>query len=104
MDVILKWIGGGTVVAALVLAGVAVGGRATAEAETPDVVAAAPEPAVDLSVRPNRRVAAADSHQMMLSPTVICSPLVITILSPFLAIANRRLAISSGTPMQPWLE
>ena len=47
MDVILKWIGGGTVVAALVLAGVAVGGRATAEAETPDVVAAAPEPAVE---------------------------------------------------------
>ena len=44
MDVILKWIGGGTVVAALVLAGVAVGGRATAEAETPEVVAAAPEP------------------------------------------------------------
>ena len=44
---ILKWIGGGTVVAALVLAGVAVGGRATAEAETPDVVAAAPEPAVE---------------------------------------------------------
>ena len=46
MDVILKWIGGGTVVAALVLAGVAVGGRATAEAETPEVVAAAPGPAV----------------------------------------------------------
>ena len=44
MDVILKWIGGGTVVAALVLAGVAMGGRATAEAETPEVVAAAPEP------------------------------------------------------------
>ena len=46
MDVILKWIGGGTVVAALVLAGVAMGGRATAEAETPDVVAAASEPTV----------------------------------------------------------
>ena len=47
MDVILKWIGGGTVVAALVLAGVAMGGRATAEAETPEVVAVAPEPAVE---------------------------------------------------------
>lgn len=33
MDVILKWIGGGTVVAGLVLAGVAIGGRATAEGE-----------------------------------------------------------------------
>ncbi len=33
MDVILKWIGGGTVAAALVLAGVAIGGRATAENE-----------------------------------------------------------------------
>ena len=47
MDVILKWIGGGTVVAALVLAGVAMGGRATAEAETPEVVDVAPEPAVE---------------------------------------------------------
>lgn len=35
MDVILKWIGGGTVAAALVLAGVALGGRATAENELP---------------------------------------------------------------------
>ena len=33
MDVILKWIGGGTVAAGLVLAGVAIGGRATAEGE-----------------------------------------------------------------------
>lgn len=33
MDVILKWIGGGTVAAALVLAGVAFAGRATAEDE-----------------------------------------------------------------------
>ncbi|UYH55089.1 L,D-transpeptidase family protein [Qipengyuania sp. SS22] len=44
MDVILKWIGGGTVAAALVLAGVAMGGRATAEAETPEMATAAPEP------------------------------------------------------------
>ena len=43
MDVILKWIGGGTVAAALVLAGVALGGRATAENE-PAVVEAAPAP------------------------------------------------------------
>ena len=33
MDVILKWIGGGTVAAALVLAGIAIGGSATAEGE-----------------------------------------------------------------------
>ncbi len=33
MDVILKWIGGGTVAAALVLAGIAIGGSATAEDE-----------------------------------------------------------------------
>ena len=43
MDVILKWIGGGTVAAALVLAGVALGGRATAENEHA-VVEAAPAP------------------------------------------------------------
>ena len=43
MDVILKWIGGGTVAAALVLAGVALGGRATAENE-PSVVEAPPAP------------------------------------------------------------
>ncbi|QYJ07888.1 L,D-transpeptidase family protein [Qipengyuania flava] len=43
MDVILKWIGGGTVAAALVLAGVAVGGRAVAENE-PAAPVAAPEP------------------------------------------------------------
>ena len=43
MDVILKWVGGGTVAAALVLAGVALGGRATAENE-PAVVEAAPAP------------------------------------------------------------
>jgi len=35
MNVILTWIGGGTVAAALVLAGVAIGGRATAENELP---------------------------------------------------------------------
>lgn len=34
MDVILKWIGGGTVAAALVLAGVAIGGTATAEGDS----------------------------------------------------------------------
>lgn len=50
MDVILKWIGGGTVAAALVLAGVAIGGTATAEGdssrETPLAeTSAAPEPA-----------------------------------------------------------
>ncbi|WP_422357015.1 L,D-transpeptidase family protein [Qipengyuania flava] len=50
MDVILKWIGGGTVAAALVLAGVAIGGTATAEGdsarETPLVeTSAAPAPA-----------------------------------------------------------
>ena len=50
MDVILKWIGGGTVAAALVLAGVAIGGTATAEGdsarETPLAeTAAAPAPA-----------------------------------------------------------
>lgn len=45
MDVILKWIGGGTVAAALVLAGVAVGGRAVAENEPAAPVAAVePEP------------------------------------------------------------
>ncbi len=31
MDVSLKWIGGGTVAAALVLSGIAIGGSATAE-------------------------------------------------------------------------
>ncbi len=50
MDVILKWIGGGTVAAALVLAGVAIGGTATAEGdfarETPLAeTSAAPAPA-----------------------------------------------------------
>ncbi|KWV95626.1 L,D-transpeptidase family protein [Erythrobacter sp. AP23] len=47
MDVILKWIGGGTVAAALVLAGVAIGGRATAENQLPETTSlaqAAPAP------------------------------------------------------------
>lgn len=42
MDMILKWIGGGTVAAALVLAGVAIGGRATAEDEPQAVQQTAP--------------------------------------------------------------
>lgn len=48
MDVILKWIGGGTAVAALVLAGLALGGRATAEGEQveapADSITPAPQP------------------------------------------------------------
>lgn len=47
MDAILKWIGGGTVAAALVLAGVALGGTATAENEN-----SAPAPAKAAAVEP----------------------------------------------------
>ncbi len=43
MDVILKWIGGGTVAAALVLAGVAIGGSATAEGDRTFVIPKAPQ-------------------------------------------------------------
>ena len=44
MDVILKWIGGGTVAAALVLAGIAIGGRATAENDMSEPAIEAPTP------------------------------------------------------------
>ena len=47
MDAILKWIGGGTVAAALVLAGVALGGTATAENEN-----SAPAPAKAAAIGP----------------------------------------------------
>ncbi|MBX7483843.1 L,D-transpeptidase family protein [Qipengyuania qiaonensis] len=43
MNAILTWIGGATVVAALVLAGVALGDRATAENEPPAILADQPE-------------------------------------------------------------
>ena len=52
MDVILKWIGGGTVAAALVLAGVAIGGRATAESDA----GTAPEPAVAEAMAPPAQI------------------------------------------------
>ena len=44
MDVILKWIGGGTVAAALVLAGIAIGGRATAENDMSEPAIETPTP------------------------------------------------------------
>ena len=44
MDVILKWIGGGTVAAALVLSGIAIGGSATAESEVVTTERDAPQP------------------------------------------------------------
>ncbi len=44
MDVILKWIGGGTVAAALVLSGIAIGGSATAESEVVKTERDAPQP------------------------------------------------------------